>query len=60
MDTILNKYYNNETKTLTLPWIFDEKLNNLPLGVQIMIFEEDWVKNNIQNLINQSIHYQIQ
>jgi hypothetical protein len=38
---ILNEYYNEDTKTLTLPSEFNEELNDLPIDTQIMIFEED-------------------
>jgi hypothetical protein len=57
---ILNEYYNVDIKTLKLPWYFNEELKHLPIDTQIMIFEEDYKKINIQNLISWSIIYQIQ
>ena len=35
------KYYNFYTKTLTLPFNFNEELKDLPTDTQIIIFEED-------------------
>ena len=35
-------YFNPETKTLTLPYDFNEKLENLPEGITKIIFEGDY------------------
>ena len=37
----LEKYYNEETKTLLLPYDFNEELKDLPVGVKIIIFNEE-------------------
>jgi hypothetical protein len=55
----LTKYYNNETKTLTIPCDFNEELKDLPPNTQTVIFKEDRKKKNIQSLIKESIIYQI-
>jgi hypothetical protein len=39
--TMLEEYYDTETKTLTIPCDIDEELTDLPLNVQIIIFESD-------------------
>ena len=36
------KYYNIDTKTLTLPFNFNEELKDLPSDTRIIIFEEDY------------------
>jgi hypothetical protein len=35
-------YFNPETKTLTVPYDFNEKLENLPEGITKIIFEGDY------------------
>lgn len=37
----LKEYYNSKTKTLILPYKFEEELKDLPIDVKIIIFEED-------------------
>ena len=39
------KYYNNITKTLTIPYEFNEELKDIPDDTEIIIFYEDR-KNN--------------
>jgi hypothetical protein len=41
MSVALNRYYNNETKTLTIPFDFCKKLDDLPPDVEKIIFKED-------------------
>ena len=38
------KYYNYKTKTLTIPFEFNEKLKNIPDDTEIIIFDEDYKK----------------
>ena len=38
---MLKKYYNIKTKTVTLPYEFNEELKDLPVDVQVIIFEEN-------------------
>ena len=38
---MLEEYYNAKTKTLTLPFSFNEELTDLPLETMMIIFEED-------------------
>ena len=38
---MLEEYYNKETKTLSIPWNFNEELTDLPFDTKIIIFEED-------------------
>jgi hypothetical protein len=54
MDTILNKYYNVDTQTLSLPWVFNKEIKNLLIDVQIIIFEEDRAKKQFSKF-NQSV-----
>ncbi len=42
---MLEQYYNKETQTLTLPYNFNKELSNLPLNTKVIIFEEDYSKN---------------
>jgi hypothetical protein len=37
----LTQYYNKDTKTLTLPYTFNEELNNIPEETEIIIFSEN-------------------
>jgi hypothetical protein len=47
------KYYNNTTKTLTIPYDFNEELENIPDNVEIIIFDEYIPKNKyIRSSIN--------
>ena len=39
---MLRQYYNIETKTLKIPFNFNEELNNLPFNTKIIIFEENY------------------
>ena len=48
------KYYNNITKTLTIPCEFNEELKDIPDDAQIIIFDEDW-KNIEYSEFNQKI-----
>ena len=41
---MLEEYYNKETKTLTIPFNFNEELKDLPLDTEIIIFDEDFDK----------------
>ena len=38
---VLEEYYNEKTKTLTIPYKFNEKLKELPFDTKIIIFKED-------------------
>jgi len=38
------EYYNKETKTLIIPFNFNEELKDLPLDTEIIILEEDFSK----------------
>ena len=38
---MLEEYYNKETKTLLIPLNFNEKLKDLPLDTEIIIFEKE-------------------
>ena len=38
------EHYNGKTKTLTLPYNFNEELTDLPLETMTIIFEEDLKK----------------
>jgi hypothetical protein len=51
---MLEKYYNKETNTLTLPYYFNEELCNLPLNIKVIIFEEILYENNSK--FNQSVN----
>ncbi len=53
--TMVQEYYNAETKTLKLPHDFNKKLSNLPIGVLIIIFEEDFKKWQYA-IFNQSVN----
>ena len=48
------KYYNNITKTLTIPCEFNEVLKDIPDDTEIIIFDEDY-KNNKYSNFNQEI-----
>ena len=48
------KYYNNITKTLTIPYNFNEELKDIPDDTEIIIFDEDR-KNNKYSKFNQKI-----
>jgi hypothetical protein len=51
----LLEYYDNETKTLTLPYNFNQKLKNIPKETQKIIFTENCNKqeySNFDQLIN--------
>jgi hypothetical protein len=37
-------YYNKETKTLTIPYIFNEELKDIPEETEIIIFNQNLVK----------------
>jgi hypothetical protein len=37
----MDKYFNVETRVLTIPWNFDSELKDLPEKVKIIIFEEN-------------------
>ena len=38
---MLEQYYNKETKTLSIPWDFDEELKDLQFDTEVIIFEEN-------------------
>ena len=53
-------YYNNITKTLTIPYEFNEVLKDIPDDTEIIIFDEDininnHVDNNKFSIFNQEI-----
>jgi hypothetical protein len=48
------KYYNNTTKTLTIPYKFNEELKDIPDDTEIIIFDED-LKNDKYSIFNQKI-----
>jgi hypothetical protein len=48
------QYYNNITKTLTIPYEFNDELKDIPDDAQIIIFDEDW-KNIEYSKFNQKI-----
>jgi hypothetical protein len=52
---ILNEYYNKDTKTLTLPYDFNEELIDLAIRMQIIIFEKNY-KNNQYSIFNKSVN----
>jgi hypothetical protein len=52
---MLKEYYNEETKTLTLPFSFNKELKDLPLDTQIIIFEEDYKKEQYSEF-NQQVN----
>ena len=54
----LLKYYEPDTRTLTLPWDFNECINkdNLPNDVLIIIFEENYMKREY-SLFNQPLDF---
>ena len=39
---MFKKYYNTQTKTLTLPFSFYEELKDLLVDTQILLFEENY------------------
>ena len=50
---MLKEYYNTETKTLTLPYEFNEELKDLPIETQAIIFEEN--RNEEYSKFNQKV-----
>ena len=48
------KYYNNITKTLSIPFIFNEELKDIPNETEIIIFSQDY-KNGKYSKFNQII-----
>ena len=48
------KYYNNITKTLTIPYDFNEELKDIPNDTKIIIFDENY-KNKEFSKFNQEI-----
>ena len=48
------KYYNNTTKTLTIPYDFNEVLKDIPDDTEIIIFDED-NENEKNSKFNQEI-----
>ena len=51
---MLEKYYNVETKTLTLPHNFDEELKDLSSNTKIIIFEDDTI-GPFYSIFNKSV-----
>ena len=51
---MLEKYYNIETKTLTLPHEFNVELKDLPFDTKIIIFEENYYKGE-HSIFNQKV-----
>jgi len=45
------KYYDNITKTLTIPCKFNEEIKDIPNDTENIIFNENLKKINIQTLI---------
>ena len=52
---MVEKYYNKETNTLTLPYDFNEELCNLSSNTKVIIFEEDYSKKQ-HSLFNQPVN----
>ena len=52
---MLEKYYNKETKTLTIPLSFNEELKDLPFDTKIIIFEENYNKGQFSKF-NQEVN----
>ena len=48
------KYFNNKTKTLTIPYEFNKVLKDIPNDTKIIIFDED-LNNNKYSKFNQEI-----
>ena len=48
------EYYNNITKTLTIPYDFNNVLKDIPYDTEIIIFDEDDI-NDIYSYFNQEI-----
>ena len=59
----LNIYYDNKSKTLNIPYFHNEELKEIPKGTQIIIFKENYEKQecskfnkNINNLPDSITH----
>ena len=50
---LLKNYYNNETKTLSIPSSFNEELKDIPEETEIIIFEE---KHGTSSKFNKKIN----
>jgi hypothetical protein len=48
------EHYNKETKTLTIPYTFDEELKDLPKETKIIIFSEN-LDEDKYSYFNQSV-----
>ena len=51
---MLENYYNKKIKTLTIPFYFNRKLSNLPIGIKKIIFEEN-IKKGESSKFNQIV-----
>ena len=56
-NTILNEYYNTKTKTLMVPYYYNEKLEYLPQDVQTIIFNEDKTDKFKYSKFNRSVDH---
>jgi hypothetical protein len=51
---MLEVYYNSETRTVSLPYDFNQEIENLPIDTEIIIFEENVLKSQYSRF-NQSV-----
>jgi hypothetical protein len=54
--SLLEEYYNVEEKTLTIDYLFNGELNNLPPDVKIILFKENFLKRE-DSKFNKSLDF---